>query len=604
MRRVAGLGRIALSLLIVTLLLGLLVLIAPGKPRPVDGVALLSRVTVCADPRPGVPCEATPAQLPVHGAIGQTLRLQADLPRADRGTAPGPMALHFPQLSDGLDVYLNGMPVLHTAPDGGPYWHWNRPAYLRLPATLLTGRDRLELVVHSAPLFAPSLAPFQFGPDLVLHDVFRLRQMATRDVAWLGLLLTVLCTAGLAALAVVRRRDRVYHWAALAGASATVLSLHYAAWRPPLPEALWQAVWTVSVPLLVAALHRFIRRFLRRPRDRAETATLWFALLSVPVMLLLPDRHLLIGAAAIHTVVLGITLYLLALFVRDRRHTTRGRFLTLYLSMALTAALALHDAVFLYVRPPPVTMQLGQFMPLVFMFVTGWLVLMQLVTALARQEALAGRLRLRVIERSRALRRTADRLEQSERETLVAQERQRIMMDLHDGVGGHLVNALAALRQAPDADPLLRDVLEEAQTDLGLMVDSLDNPGDVVALLAALRARLEPVLERQGLRFDWRVEDEPRLPDPSPTANINLLRIVQEFVTNTIKHAGADRITVQTGATRLRLADNGRGFDPGAVPLRGQGVASMRRRAALIGIRVDLRSGPDGTEMRLDWSDG
>lgn len=246
-------------------------------------------------------------------------------------------------------------------------------------------------------------------------------------------------------------------------------------------------------------------------------------------------------------------------------------------------------------------MQLGQFTPMVFMVVTGWLVVMQLAGALRRQEILAAKLRERVILRTRALRRTTDALAEKEREMLLTAERQRIMMDLHDGVGGHLVNALAGLRQSPNADPHLRDLLEEAQTDLGLMVDSLYNPGDVVGLLAAIRSRLEPVLERQGLRFDWQVEEEPQLPKPGPSNSIDLLRIVQEFITNTIKHAQASCITVETGARYLCLADDGRGMDPVAPAPRGHGLGSMRRRAERIGAEMSLTSDAGGTVLRLEW---
>jgi signal transduction histidine kinase len=598
------LARIASSATVIAALLVGLILLGSGARKPISGAMQITSGEVCIDITPGEPCSGALAQLPVSGAIGGTFRMRFVLPEISNSILP--KALYFPSFADGLDVFVDGAMVLRTAPPEGPFWHWNRPAHVRVPADLLAdGGHRLEVIVRGATLFEAALSPFHFGPDAVLFDAYRLRLMATSDVAWLGLLLAGFCTVGLGALAVVRRRDRVYHWAALAGASATVLSLHYGAFRPPLPEALWQSIWTVSVPLLVASLHSFIRRLLRRPRDRAETLTIAFALGTIPVMFLVPERFLLTASAVLHATFMVITLYLIAILIRDRKFISQDQFLTLYLAMCLTTALALHDAAYLYIHPSPVAMQLGQFMPMIFMFVTGWLVVVQLSTSLRRQETLAARLRSRVIARSSALRATSDLLLTSERKALLAAERQRILMDLHDGVGGHLINALSWLRRAPAPDPLLRSVLEEAQTDLGLMVDSLDNPGDVVTLLAALRSRLDPVLERQGISFDWQIVEEPRLPTPGPTANINLLRIVQEFVSNTVKHADARCIVVRTGAAHLSLSDDGVGYDlsgPQADGHRGQGIASMHRRAAAIGARVDMQSGPSGTRMRLDWS--
>lgn len=600
---IAPLRRVAVSVVLVGLMLAALLVARPGAPGVIDGAERIMAGRLCDTPEPGAPCAGARTDLPVLVPDTAPQRIRFDLPEpAATGAPPGPKALYFPKFSDGLDVYVNGHHLLSTALPGGPYWHWNRPGHVALPESLLSGADRIELVLHAAPPFQAALSPFYIGAAQVLYDAYRTRMLLTRDTALFGLVLTLMCTLGLLAVAVLRWRDKVYHWAALAGASAAVISLHYATASAPLPTVMWQVVWTVSVASLVAALHRFVRRFLRRCHDPAETVALVFAAASVVVMTalgLFAPQLVLIGSALTHAAVLTLTLYLLADFMRDRRFTTQLRFLTLYGAMCMTAALGVHDALFFYLRPSPVAMHLGQFMPVVFMFVTGWLVLMQLVTALARQEALTAKLRRRVIERTRALRHTEDRLEKSERDMLLSEERERIMMDLHDGVGGHLVNALAALRQMPQADALLRDALEEAQTDLGLMVDSLYNPGDVAGLLAALRARLEPLLNRQGLRFDWRVDEEPLLPDPGPSANIDLLRIVQEFVTNTLKHSGAGCITVQTGARHLRLADDGRGFS--GAPPRGHGLTSMRKRALRIGARFDLSASPAGTVLRLDW---
>ncbi|WP_281968942.1 hypothetical protein [Roseovarius nanhaiticus] len=82
------------------------------------------------------------------------------------------------------------------------------------------------MIVHSAPLFPPLLAPFHLGPGAALRPAYELREALTSDVAWFGLVLALFCASGLTALAVVRRRDRVYHWAALAAAASAVLSIH------------------------------------------------------------------------------------------------------------------------------------------------------------------------------------------------------------------------------------------------------------------------------------------------------------------------------------------------------------------------------------------
>ena len=82
------------------------------------------------------------------------------------------------------------------------------------------------------------------------------------------------------------------------------------------------------------------------------------------------------------------------------------------------------------------------------------------------------------------------------------------------------------------------------------------------------------------------------------------MRIVQESITNVIKHAEASVITVASDKSSISIRDNGRGFVPAAgnVPGRhGHGLAGMRRRAASIGADFELSSDSTGTEIRLVW---
>jgi two-component system sensor histidine kinase UhpB len=71
-------------------------------------------------------------------------------------------------------------------------------------------------------------------------------------------------------------------------------------------------------------------------------------------------------------------------------------------------------------------------------------------------------------------------------------------------------------------------------------------------------------------------------------------------VTNAVKHAGASRVTVEAregdAALHLRVADDGRGFDPGT-PVAGFGLAGMRERVLLLGGTLEVDSGPEGTSI-------
>jgi two-component system sensor histidine kinase UhpB len=103
-----------------------------------------------------------------------------------------------------------------------------------------------------------------------------------------------------------------------------------------------------------------------------------------------------------------------------------------------------------------------------------------------------------------------------------------------------------------------------------------------------------------GARIDVVVEGQERpLAEPAEDA---LYRVAQESLTNAIRHAGARSIEVRlryrAGGVALVVQDDGRGFAPGN--RAGQGLRGMRDRAAAIGARLQVESGPEGTTIQME----
>ena len=86
---------------------------------------------------------------------------------------------------------------------------------------------------------------------------------------------------------------------------------------------------------------------------------------------------------------------------------------------------------------------------------------------------------------------------------------------------------------------------------------------------------------------------------------VGLYRIAQEALNNVVKHAKATQavVTLRQGETvRLTVADNGAGFDPGAVTADHLGLKIMRERAEAIGAKLSIYSEPgDGTQVSVVW---
>jgi signal transduction histidine kinase len=186
---------------------------------------------------------------------------------------------------------------------------------------------------------------------------------------------------------------------------------------------------------------------------------------------------------------------------------------------------------------------------------------------------------------------------QRSRERLVAareEERRRVRRDLHDGLGPMLGGLTLKLDVADDlvgrdpgaAHALLRDLKAQVQTaiaDIRRLVYALRPPAlDDLGLVAALRAEAMQY-ELSGLRVTIDApEPMPALPAAVEAA---AYRIVQEALTNVVRHAGARRcaarLALRDGAVQLEVSDDGLGLPPARG--RGVGLASMRERAEELG---------------------
>ncbi|HXV09880.1 MAG TPA: ATP-binding protein, partial [Burkholderiales bacterium] len=177
----------------------------------------------------------------------------------------------------------------------------------------------------------------------------------------------------------------------------------------------------------------------------------------------------------------------------------------------------------------------------------------------------------RVAEKAREIEANHARIGDALRERTLARERQRILADMHDGMGATLVSLLRHV-QSGVADPgsigrRARDALREMRA----AIDALQpHGGDLAAVLANLRERLDGLMAGSGVRLVWEVDELPLALALTPFAVFSLQRIVLEAVGNALKHSESSEIhfivrTRDDGDVEIRIADNGRGFDPARV---------------------------------------
>ncbi len=187
----------------------------------------------------------------------------------------------------------------------------------------------------------------------------------------------------------------------------------------------------------------------------------------------------------------------------------------------------------------------------------------------------------------------------------VAQERQRIVQDMHDGLGAQLVGMLSAVQNAPAPLPELESDLRQALDQLRVTMDSLSPSGDDLGtVLAQFRFSHQQRLARAGLQLRWQVSPLPQA-DWSPRALIHAESLLREAFANVLKHARARTVTVRAGCAQglcfIEVEDDGCGMDSAHRP-KGRGMAHLQVRTEALGICLHIHSQPgQGTLLRWEW---
>src|SRR5258706_6038850 len=193
-------------------------------------------------------------------------------------------------------------------------------------------------------------------------------------------------------------------------------------------------------------------------------------------------------------------------------------------------------------------------------------------------------------------------------------ERAHLSRELHDSTSQTLVSIKllmesAIARMGSAAPPALPKALERLKAALGEVrnISHRLRPAelDVLGLPAALEHLGNEFADSSGMALSVRVHGEAeQLPEEIKTV---LFRVTQEALTNIDKHAGASRVALWLVFTRsglrLRVIDDGRGFDVAAVqldPKRGIGLRNMRERLASIGGRLAIRPPPGRPQLVAD----
>lgn len=530
------------------------------------------------------------------------------------GEAPqGLWGVFVPRRSMSASIYVNGeLVATDGAHDRYPLARlWSRPLLAPIPGHLLVdGANEIAVLLSAEPAGSGMLRELYLGPYDELapygrwHEILRASAPLTIAV----LLFTMALFMG--ALWSIRRQETVYKWYALALGMWGVYCINVQAVNIPIAARYWEWLRFASFGSVVLLTVLFVNRFIgiRRPRIEASIAvTGVIGVLGLFIAAAVDEQWLIRTAVpAWYAIAVAAGVYTALELVRRLWHEPNLESSLLLTAGAIMFCCGVRDWLVFAGHLQGWDGLFVNYTALPVMLVFGVILFRRFTNALREVEQLNVDLERRVADKHRELAANYDRLRELERQRLLADERARIMRDMHDGVGGHMISTVALIESGRVTLPEVAGILRAAMEDLRLMIDSLDpDVGDIATALRTLRARVEPRLRAAGTTLHWKIQDLPELAPLGPEGTLNMLRIVQEALNNALRHSGGTEVTLRVcvepveGAQGVvvEVADNGAGMP--AKPGAGRGLQNMHRRARLLGAELAIDSGPSGTRVRL-----
>lgn len=553
------------------------------------------------------PPEERAIDLPLHWDIQMPGRSgQAEISMAfDRPpeAAAQPWAVLIPRLGNAWRIEVNGELLQEAgdlqAPNDG--WAAKRPVRVLIPAVLLREHNVLKVSLRADVGRRAGLSRISVGPSWELRPQWTRQEWTRVYLPQAGSVLSLL-VAAFCLLLWWQQREQLYAVVAV-GELAWGLRLMDTWWEAsPLGWPWWGLLMLILFWIWSAATYLMVRAVWNGARPRAEQSAIAVVILAGPLSFALA-WWLQAPTPVVAWMLVSMTAWwwLVLRLGWDAWHGPQWTRWLMFTALASCIAALTRD------------IYASRASALLFEE-TAWskyaavsmAILALLIVSTRFKRAREDLVRLnqsiqqRMNARERELNRQHARVTRLESEKATAAERARILRDMHDGVGAHLIAAIRHVESGDASRGELLQILGESLDQLRLSVDTMNLPdGDINALLANLRFRLERRIRAAGLKLIWRADVLPVLTWCTGTCMRHIQFILIEAISNVMQHARAGELTVAAVARGnsvvVALSDDGVGLAGQA----GNGLRTMRERATLIGATLELLPAQPGLTVSL-----
>lgn len=522
-------------------------------------------------------------------------------------------AVYLPSVSHNAAIFINGIWIGQGGTFTDPISrHHNDPLLFKFSSALLKPEsNRIDIRVKASFYKQGFLDGFYLAPADKLSEAYFWKHFFRVDlIQWITLAM-YLMSAIVFVFWLARPQDNIYALFSLELFFWATHNLNLFVTEIPLPARLWEAMTMSTLGWTVIAMIYFNHRYIGERHEKIERFILIFAVLGIGLFFL-PDiaSILHIGYNIWDSFLIIFGSYAVFYLIKSyNRKQDSDIFLMLLVGISILV-FGFHDILMVHHVLDWRDGLIIQYSAIPAVVLFSWFLVRRFVQSINRAENLAATLEQRVQKKQQELQLHYEKFKSMEADRLLLEERERIMRDMHDGIGGQLVSVISLLQeQSGDIHKKVREKIQHSLTDLRLVIDSLDPLlNDLPTLLGMMRVRLVDQLEAAKIELEWAVTELPEIQNMSPRRSLHIMRIVQESITNSIKHAQSEKMTLATGLIEparkqiyIDIIDYGAGIvgGPEAASTQGRGIRNMHYRAQQLAATLTVNSSATGTRVRL-----
>jgi signal transduction histidine kinase len=526
--------------------------------------------------------------------------------------AAAPVGLMMDYLNMAGVVSLNGVQLSRDPNLTEPLTRaWNTPRYWLASQPLLrSGENILLFRISGLAAYQPGLGLVALGAPADISARYSRVYWLRHDLQLFSLAVSATLGCFFLALWVLRRREVEFGWFGLMSLTWWLYAsnqIKLTAWPFASTDA-WQAAVSIMFLIYSACFTMFVLCYGTHHYRRVRLGVWMMLVVGSIVMCFTPHarmQEVRAWLALIPAMTYIASCFLFFYFAWRQRRVEQ---LILAACLAVCIVVAVHDLlVFLKILNSNIyyTALASQLQMVAMALVLGW----RFVSNLSRIERFNEELHVRIEAAKEALANTLQREHELQVVNVRLGERLNLAHDLHDGLGGTLVSSIATLEHAPESIPSSRflTILKELRDDLRIIIDTASSyqldETSLADMLAPLRHRFGVLFESQNIVCRWHLSGIEQC-HLTKAQNLDIMRILQEGLTNVLKHSRADSVHVElhdsAGQLILTIKDNGIGCDFHVrKESAGAGMKSMRSRTSRLGGSFALQRIEDETVLTI-----